>query len=149
MSETLESGKVPNAEELDEDGLTVAEREFAVGMLSVVERIVPPSERRDSAKEVAELEDLLSAFEAEQPLEELRSIQTLTQEEATQHPTWRAAQTAIAPIVRLLYVLNAETNIATETYEALYARYLPLSKALGIISTGDTLRHEKIYAKNS
>lgn len=118
---------------------------------ALVEYWLPQYEQRDTSNEerencegrVAELEGLLRTFETEYPVAELYAITDLTVEDAPNHPVREPARKALIPIVAMLNYLKEKTNIETEQYDSLFAKYRRLSNAVGMIhrDTGK-VRHE-------
>jgi hypothetical protein len=128
--------------EVGEDGMTQEQRETAEYWDSLhSKKDIPAADLRDCEQDVAELQSLLTTFEAEHSLEELHAIDSLTAEEAPHHPIRRPAHQALIPITTKLNLLKKETNITTQRYDELYARYRELSKAVGFISAGK-VRHD-------
>jgi hypothetical protein len=98
--------------------------------------------KREAGPEIEKFENLITAFEADYPLEELHAITDLTPEEALRHPLREPAKKALNPIVALLNKLKEETDIPSEEYEALKAEYKRLSRAVGMINNGK-VDHER------
>ena len=98
-------------------------------------------ERHDCESEIVELENMFAVFELEQPITELYNIVKLHYKEAANHPLRETARIALIPIEAKLKVLETETNIDSVRFNKLHERYNYLSKAVGLISGEDTLRH--------
>lgn len=67
-------------------------------------------------------------------LAELHLIIDLKPEDAPKYPLRESAKTALIPIVEKLNILKKETNITPEKHEELKAKYMKLSRAVGIIN---------------
>ena len=129
-------------EPLDGDGLTAEQRELAAFWLPYfTKKEIPPEQRRDCEKEVAELATLLGAFEVRHSLQTLRAIIQPPEKDTPQYTSRESARLDIVPIVAILNVLKEQTNISPKRYDELYARYTQLSSAVGFIN-GTTVRHE-------
>ncbi|MFA6385964.1 MAG: hypothetical protein WCW29_04440 [Candidatus Paceibacterota bacterium] len=89
---------------------------------------------READPEIVEFEAMIALFESMHSLEELHSIIDLTPTEAPKHPTREPARVALIPIVAKLNALKKETNITTEKHDELKAKYMRLSRAVGMIN---------------
>lgn len=124
----------PDNEIIGEDGLTDYER----GLYEQFEEKNPKVniELRDHAKELAEVEGQLDAFEATHPLDDLFAVEDLTQEEAPKHPIRNNAKNHLDVIFPALCRLRDETDVPTDKYQQLFQRYDHFSKAVGVIKNG-------------
>lgn len=126
--------------DIDSDGLTPEQRQLADSLLpAFIEKIIPEDERRDCTQEVTFLEIRFTVFETVHDLEELHTIEDLTPMDAPGHPRRERARLDLIPIVKLLKVLK-DTNISKEKIDELQSRYVPLSKAVGMINN-NKVRH--------
>ncbi|MFA5936573.1 MAG: hypothetical protein WC822_01705 [Candidatus Paceibacterota bacterium] len=98
------------------------------------EPVISKENLREAGPEIVEFEAMIALFESMHSLEELRSIIDLTPTEAPKHPTREPARVALIPIVAKLNALKKETNITTEKHDELKARYMHLSRAVGMIN---------------
>jgi len=136
-----ERDKIGEVLETKGDGMTEEERTLAANFLpQYSERDTPREDRRDCEQEVAELQNMLAAFEAEHPLGKLHAITDLTPNDAPNHPIREPARKTLIPILNRWNALKKETNISAERLAELYAAYRKLSKAVGIINNGK-VRH--------
>lgn len=135
---SIENG--PSEEEMDPDGLTMEERAFADAYLAELDKQNEIVELRFSEKEIAEFEGLIESFKSSYSLEELNAVTHLTPENARSNRRREDAKQDLIPIVKLMNTLRQETDIADEKYGELKAKYLVLSKAVGIINNGK-VRH--------
>ena len=121
----------PSEQEIKE----AEEARWLAEMLAMCEAENPaPTELRDCAPEIAELEGLLETFENNHSLAELQLITDLTPEEASNHPIRKPANNDLTPIANLLDNLKNKTNIPPEKYEELQIKYKRLSRAVGILN---------------
>ncbi len=97
---------------------------------------------RECGPEIAELEEMLTAFESAHSLAELLLVTDLTPQEAPNHPIREPARKALIPIVSKFNKLKKETNISPEKHEELRAKYMILSRAVGIINN-NTVDHNR------
>ena len=95
---------------------------------------IAPEDFRECGPEIAEFEEMLLSFESAYSLAELLLIIDLTPEEAPKHPIREPAKNALIPIIAKLNILKKETNILLEEHEGLKAKYIRLSRAVGIIN---------------
>ena len=136
-----ERDKIAEVLETGEDGMTAEERALAENFLpQYAEKNVVKEERRDCEQEVAELQSMLAAFEAEHSLGELHAITNLTPKDAPNHPIREPARKALIPILNKWNALKKETNISAERLAELYVGYRKLSEAVGIINN-NKVRH--------
>ncbi len=132
--------KAPKKERLKETQetiLTPEQAETADYWLKIIEKEKPtfsPEKQRECAPEIEKLENLFIAFEKEHSLEQLLLITDLTPKDAPNHPVREPAKNALKPITALLDVLKRETNITSEKYDELEAKYKILSRAVGMIN---------------
>ena len=98
------------------------------------ETITPSESLLECGPEIAELEEMLLSFESEHSLTELSLIIDLTPKEAPRHPIREPARIALVPIIKKLNMLKKKTNIIPERHEELKAKYMRLSRAVGIIN---------------
>jgi hypothetical protein len=98
------------------------------------EPVIPKENLREAGPEIVEFEAMITLFESMHHLEELNSIINLTPAEAPKHPTREPARLALIPIVVLLNTLKKETDITPTKHEELKAKYMRLSRAVGIIN---------------
>jgi len=91
-------------------------------------------ELRESGPEIAEFEEMLASFETTHSLSELHLIIDLTPEEAENHPIREPARVACIPLVTKLNALKNETNIPSEKYDELNAKYRDIRRAVGTIN---------------
>ena len=132
-----------NALENPGDGLTPEQlAEYEAYMADHPEVVVPPESRRDCAEEMQQFNDLVEAFEAKHPIEELYGITVLAPADAPFHPTREPARVDLGPIVAKLNALKEETNISEDAFGDLELRYKRLSRAVGMIS-GGRVDHER------
>lgn len=124
----------PPEKEKGADGLTPEQRELAEYYLpKYEEEIIPEQERRDCQQEVAELQDMLAAFEAKHPIDELYAIIDLAVKDAPSNAMRESARVDLEPIATKLDILKKETDISSEKQDELQNRYVYLSKAVGMI----------------
>lgn len=97
------------------------------------ETVIAPEDLRECGPEIVEFEEMLASFELIHSLTELHLIIDLEPEDAPKYPLRESAKTALIPIVAKLNILKKETNIAPEKHEELKAKYMRLSRAVGII----------------
>lgn len=98
------------------------------------EKIVSMVERRDSGNEILEFEDLIENFKNTHSLSELNTIIDLKPEDAQNHPLREPARLALIPIVAQMNTLKNETDISEEKHNELKAKYVILSRAVGMIN---------------
>lgn len=124
------------------------------------EIVIAPEDLRECGPEIAELEEMLRLFESAHPLAELlliidltlelevlfendrdmsaeeieSAIKGLSPEDARAYEVRTNAKKDLIPIVAKMNVLKKETNISLEEYEGLKAKYMHLSRAVGIIN---------------
>jgi hypothetical protein len=91
------------------------------------------AELRDSVAEVQEVGRLLVIFEKVTPIADLYAIVDLTPAEAKEHEVRERAKNDLAEILTRIQILKAETNIAQEKYNELFAQYRYFSRAIGYI----------------
>lgn len=97
------------------------------------ETVIAKEDLRECELEIAEFEEMLTSFELTYSLAELHLIINLKPEDAIKYPLRKSAKTALIPIVEKLNILKEETNIAHGKYEELKAKYMNLSRAVGVI----------------
>ncbi len=95
-----------------------------------------PEDRRSCETDAAALEEMFLRFEAEHSVDALMAIDELSLEDASAHPVREPARMALAPITLLMDVLRKETDIDRQRFAELKARYLRLSRAVGVIEDG-------------
>jgi len=98
------------------------------------EPVISKEDLREAGPEIVEFEAMTALFESMHHLKELNSIINLTPVEAPKHPTREPARLALIPIVVLLNTLKKETDITPTKHEELKAKYMRLSRAVGIIN---------------
>ena len=98
------------------------------------ETVVAPEDLRECGPEIAEFEEMLASFELIHSLAELHLIIDLKPEDAPKYPLRESAKTALIPIVEKLNILKKETNITPEKHKELKAKYIQLSRAVGMIN---------------
>jgi hypothetical protein len=103
-------------------------------LLKHPEPIISKEDLREAGPEIVEFEHMITSFETMHSLEELHSVIDLTPVEAQKHPTREPARVALVPIVAKLNTLKNETDITSEKYEELKAKYKRLSRAVGMIN---------------
>jgi hypothetical protein len=96
---------------------------------------------RLEALKIAKFEALLTAFENEHSLEDLRAITELDPKDVDKYPHRQAAKQALIPIVEALNFLENETYISEEKYKELQDKYRVLRLAVGSI-IGTKVWHE-------
>jgi hypothetical protein len=124
--------KEPSAEEqnLSEE----QEDQYKQWMKDHPETVIAPENLHECGPEIAEFEEMLASFELIHSLAELHLIINLRPEDAPKYPLRESAKTALIPIVAKLNILKKETNIAPEKHEELKAKYMRLSRAVGMIN---------------
>ena len=124
--------KEPSAEEqnLSEE----QEEQYRQWMKDHPETVIAPEDLRECGPEIAEFEEMLASFELIHSLAELHLIIDLKPEDTPKHPLRESAKTALIPIVAKLNILKKETNIMPEKHEELKAKYMRLSRAVGMIN---------------
>jgi len=98
------------------------------------EPVISPEGLREAGPEIIELERMFISFESEHSLEELNLIIDLTPADAPNHPVREPAKVALIPIVTKMNILKKETNISPKKQEELKAKYMKLSRAVGMIN---------------
>ena len=98
------------------------------------EPVISKEGLREAGPEIVEFEAMITLFESMHHLEELNSIIDLTPAEAPKHPTREPARIALIPIVAKLNTLKKETDITPEKLEEVKAKYMRISRAVGIIN---------------
>ena len=134
MHEKMPTGLTPGEQE--------DEAQYAQYMLDHPEIAIAPEDRIESAPEIAEFERMIELFESEHSLAKLHLIVDLTAEEAPRHPVREPARLALIPIVSKLNFLKQKTNILSEKEEELKAKYMRLSRAVGIINN-NKVQHDR------
>lgn len=104
--------------------------------------VIAPEDLRDCEPEITKFEMMLESFELIHPLEELLMIVDLKPEDAPKYPLRESAKAALIPIVKLMNVIKAETNIKPERHDELKAKYRRLSRAVGMINN-DRVDHNR------
>jgi len=124
--------KEPNPEEqtLSEE----QKEQYEQWMKDHPETVIAPEDLRECGPEIAEFEEMLASFELIHSLAELHLIIDLKPEDASKYPLRESAKAALIPIVAKLNILKKETNIASEKHEELKAKYMHLSRAVGMIN---------------
>ena len=110
------------------------EEQYEQWMKDHPETVIAPEDLRECGPEIAEFEEMLALFELIHSLAELHLIIDLKPEDAPKYPLRESAKTALIPIIAKLNILKKETNIAPEKHEELKAKYIRLSRAVGIIN---------------
>lgn len=133
--------KEPNAEEqnLSEE----QEEQYKQWMKDYPETVTAPEDLRECGPEITEFEDMLASFELIHDLVELHLIVDLKPEDAPKYPLRESAKAALIPIVAKLNILKKETNIAPEKHAELKAKYMHLSRAVGMINN-NKIDHNRI-----
>jgi hypothetical protein len=129
MNETLNIGPTPKEQQEREDAELLADY-----LSRHPESVTSKENLREAGPEIVEFEAMITLFESMHSLEELHSIINLTPVEAPKHPTREPARVALIPIVAKLNALKKETDIPTEKHDELKARYMRLSRAVGMIN---------------
>ena len=110
------------------------EEQYEQWMKDRPETIITQEDLRECGPEIAEFEEMLISFELIHSLAELRLIIDLKPEDAAKYPLRESAKAALIPIVAKLNILKKETNIVPEKHEELRAKYMHLSRAVGMIN---------------
>ena len=110
------------------------EEQYEQWMKDHPETIITQEDLRECGPEIAEFEEMLISFELIHSLAELRLIIDLKPEDAAKYPLRESAKAALIPIVAKLNILKKETNIVPEKHEELKAKYMHLSRAVGMIN---------------
>ena len=110
------------------------EQQYRQWMKDHPETVIAPEDLRECGPEIAEFEEMLASFELIHSLAELHLIIDLKPEDTPKHPLRESAKTALIPIVAKLNILKKETNIMPEKHEELKAKYMRLSRAVGMIN---------------
>ncbi|MHB8831264.1 MAG: hypothetical protein ACYC44_04080 [Patescibacteria group bacterium] len=97
------------------------------------ELVAVPEVLKESGPEIAQFEEIIAAFEAEHPLEQLHQIVDLTVEQAPHHPIREPARQALLLITPKLLALKRDADISEEKYEEMKALYKRLSRAVGAV----------------
>jgi len=97
------------------------------------ELVAVPEVLKESGPAIAEFEQMITAFEAEHPLEQLHQIVDLTVEQAPHHPIREPARQALLSIGPKLNAMKKDTDISEEKYEEMRALYKRLSRAVGAV----------------
>lgn len=121
--------KDSNAEEQN-----LSEEQYEQWMKDHPETVITPENLRECGPEIAEFEEMLASFELIHSLAELHLIIDLKPEDAPKYPLRESAKAALIPIVAKLNMLKKETNIAPEKHDELKAKYMHLSRAVGMIN---------------
>jgi hypothetical protein len=129
MNEKINTGVNPKEQQDREDAELLADY-----LTRHPEPVISKENLREAGPEIVEFEAMITLFESMHSLEELHSIINLTPIEAPKHPTREPARVALIPIVAKLNVLKKETNIITEKHDELKAKYMHLSRAVGMIN---------------
>jgi hypothetical protein len=138
----------PSEEELDPDGLTMEQRAEVEALLPAHEehtRLQKESMENFEVEiepEIAEFENLLKEFENRHSLSELNAITELKRTDAPTHPIREPARKDLIPILDALNALEHIPAVTKERHNELKAKYMALSKAVGIIEwTSGKVRH--------
>ncbi|MEK7586607.1 MAG: hypothetical protein AAB453_01930 [Patescibacteria group bacterium] len=110
------------------------EEQYEQWMKDHPETVIAPENLRECGPEIAEFEAMLVSFESAYSLAELHLIIELKPEDAPKYPLRESAKIALIPIVAMLNKLKNETNITPEKLKELEAKYLRLSRAVGMIN---------------
>jgi hypothetical protein len=129
MNEKINMGLNPKEQQEREDAEQLADY-LARHPVPVISK----ENLKEAGPEIMEFEAMITLFESMHSLEELHSIIDLTPTEAPKHPTREPARVALIPIVAKLNALKKETNITTEKHDELKAKYMRLSRAVGMIN---------------
>jgi len=124
--------KEPNAEE--QSPSEEQEEQYKQWMKDNPETVIAPEDLRECGPEIAEFEEMLASFELTHSLAELHLIIDLKPEDAPKYPLRESAKAALIPIVAKLNILKKETNIVPEKHDELKAKYMHLSRAVGMIN---------------
>ena len=131
--------KGPNAEKQESQE---GDDQYEQWMKDHPETATAPENKRECGPEIAEFEAMIASFESTYPLSELLLIIDLTPNEAPKHPIREPAKNALIPIVALINKLEKETDITSKKHEELRAKYMRLSRAVGIIN-GNKVDHNR------
>ena len=123
--------KGPNAEEQESQE---GDDQYEQWIKDHPETVTAPENKRECGPEIAEFEAMIVSFESTYSLPELLLIIDLTPNEAPKHPIREPAKNALIPIVALMNKLEKETDITSEKHKELRAKYMHLSRAVGIIN---------------
>ncbi len=104
-----------------------------------VQEVVPKTEQ-ECKEAMAEFDELIEAFKSEHSLEALMAIVDLKPDQAIEDPLRQPAKLALNPIYSKLATLKKEPNITPEENAALTAKYMELSRAIGMF-IGSKLSH--------
>ncbi len=110
------------------------EAQYEQWMKDHPETVTTPEKLRECAPEITAFEEMIASFEATYSLAELHAIIDLKPEDVVKYPVRESAKAALFPIVEQLNTLKEETNISTEKYQELKAKYKNLSRAVGMIN---------------
>ncbi|MFH1112050.1 MAG: hypothetical protein V1712_03195 [Patescibacteria group bacterium] len=110
------------------------EEQYKQWMKDHPETVIAPEDLRECGPEIAEFEEMLTSFEIDHSLAELHLIIDLKPEDAPKYPLRESAKVTLIPIVAKLNILKKETNITPEKHEELKAKYMQLSRAVGMIN---------------
>lgn len=101
---------------------------------------IPKVGEAECEQKVTELDGLLKAFETTHPIQELYAVTDLDGKDVFLHPekypVRTAAKQGLISIVAALKFLKERTNLSSERYEELQARYRYFSRAVGMINNG-------------
>ena len=133
-------------EELDEDGLTAEEREYAQAMLDYIAeqaelKSLPgrKKEVKETGPEAAEIQNMIEKFKETFSLDELRAVVgPMSYHEAKLHTLREPARNAITDIREAHKILKAPKPIKDD----LNLQIKELWKALGVVRNG-VLTHEQ------
>lgn len=124
--------------------MTAEQRAIAEEMLPQYKNSeIPVENRTDHTELAAVLKSELVALEANVSWSALYAITNLTVEQAFAHPEREKAKKGLTHIFEMLTKLKSETNISTDVYDALYARYKTMSRAVGIINSQNEVDHTR------
>ena len=131
--------KIPEQPENDrttgEHELSVEQREqYEQWIKDHPDEITAPENLKDCEPEITEFEAMLETFELTHSIEELHLIIDLRPEDAPKYPLRESAKAALIPIVKKMNDIKAKTNILPERHDELKAKYMRLSRAVGMIN---------------
>lgn len=161
--------KIPTILTPEEQEKKDQEDRYEYYMLNHPEQKVSPEDLKESGPKIAEFEEMIVSFECKHSLETLRliteitpelkklfldesdmsveqiesAINNLTPEDAEKYKTKTAARKDLNLIVKKMNILETETNISPEKYKKLNAKYIILSRAVGIVN-GNKVDHDMI-----
>ncbi len=145
MSEQINTEPTPEESEAERQARIIAEM-----MAEPDEPEIVPEDRREAGPEIAELERMFAAFEANHSLEMLHAIVDLSgfvdviinaEKGITvpRHPLREPARLALEPIVEKLKKVEKIGDISPEKRAELWASYKRISQAVGIVNGGKVI----------